>query len=296
MIRPSEFAEYTAFAAVADARSFRRAASLLKLKPSTLSHAVRALEERLGVRLLARTTRTVAPTEAGTALLARVRPALEALDGAAEVVNPHRAHPGGTVRLTLPQGAATAVLAPRLASFVSAYPDITLDAVIDDKLVDIVRHGFDAGIRLGEQVADGMTAVRVSSGLSAAVVASPPYWAARPPPETPRDLADHRCIDRRYAADGGIQRWRFLRGEERVEVIGGGRLILNSETLMRQAALDGAGVAMLAEPEVADDIAAGRLVRVLREWCPPLYEFFLYHPSRRLPSASLRALIETFRI
>ena len=296
MIPPSEFAEYTAFVAVADARSFRRAALHLKLKPSTLSHSVRALEERLGIRLLARTTRTVAPTEAGLALLERVRPALETLDGAAEVVNPHRAHPGGTVRLTLPQGAATAVLAPKLASFVAAYPDITLDAVVDDKLVDIVRNGFDAGIRLGEQVADGMTAVRVSSGLSAAVVASPSYWAARSPPATPRDLAHHRCIDRRYATDGGIQHWRFVRGEERVEVVGGGRLILNSEALMRRAVLDGAGVAMLAEPEVADDIAAGRLVRVLREWCPLMYEFFLYHPSRRLPSASLGALIETFRV
>ena len=296
MIRAAEFAELTAFAAVAEARSFRRAADALKLRPSTLSHSVRALEERLGIRLLARTTRSVAPTEAGVALLALIAPALATLDRAAEAVNAHRLQPRGTVRLTLPQGAAMAVLAPKLGAFAKAYPDVTLDVSVDDGFTDIVSDSVDAGIRLGESVADGMTAVRVSADLSAAVVASPAYWADHPPPETPRDLGRHRCINRRYAVDRGIYRWRFNRRNEEVVIACEGPLIVNSELLMRRAALDGVGIAMLAEDDVADDIAAGHLVRVLHDWCPPIFGFFLYHPSHRLPSASLTAVIETLRV
>ncbi len=296
MIRPAEFAELTAFAAVANARSFRRAADTLKLRPSTLSHSVRALEERLGVKLLARTTRSVAPTEAGLSLLALLVPALATLDGAGEAVNAHRLQPRGTVRLTLPQGAAMTVLAPKLGAFAKAYPDVTLDVSVDDGFVDIVSDGVDAGIRLGESVADGMTAVRVSADLSAAVVASPAYWADLPLPESPRDLARHRCINRRYAVDRGIYRWRFVRGDEEVAIACNGPLIVNSEPLMRRAALDGVGVAMLAENDVADDIAAGRLVRVLEDWCPPMFGFFLYHASHRLPSASLAAVIGALRM
>ncbi len=295
MIRPAEFGEIAAFVAVAEARSFRRAADALKLRPSTLSHSVRALEERLGVRLLARTTRSVTPTEAGSALLALAAPALAALDGAAEAVNPHRARPRGVVRLTLPQGAATAVLAPRLRTFAETYPDVALDVSVDDGFIDIVREGIDAGIRLGESVAEGMTVVRVSPDRSAAVVASPAYWAGRSRPETPRDLSRHRCINRRYAAGRGVYRWQFARGEERLEVACEGPLIVNSEPLIRRAALDGIGVAMLAEDDVADDVAAGHLQRVLEDWCPPIFGFFLYHASQRAPSASLRALIETLR-
>lgn len=292
MIRPAEFSELSAFAAVAQARSFRRAADALKLRPSTLSHAVRSLEERLGVRLLARTTRSVATTDAGAALLARIAGALSMLDGAAEAVNPHRVRPRGTVRLTLPQGAATAVLAPRLATFAAAYPDVTLDVVVDDGFADVVRDGFDAGIRLGESVAPGMTAVRVSPDRCAAVVASPAYWNANPPPVNPRDLGRHRCVNRRFANGRGIYRWRFARGGEEMQVACEGPLTVNSEMLIRRAALDGMGVAMLAEDEVVEDLAAGRLMRVLEDWCPPLFGFFLYHPSQRLPSASLGALIK----
>jgi DNA-binding transcriptional LysR family regulator len=296
MIRPAEFAELTAFAAVAQARSFRRAADALKLQPSTLSHSVRALEERLGIRLLARTTRSVAPTEAGHALLALIAPALSTLDGAGEAISSHRLQPRGTVRLTIPQGAAMSILAPKLGAFAEAYPDVTLDVSVDDGFTDIVNDGIDAGIRLGESVADGMTAVRVSADRSAAVVASPTYWASRPPPETPRELGRHLCINRRYAVDRGIYRWRFVRGDEEVAIACEGPLIVNSEQVMQRAALDGVGVAMLAEGDVADDIRAGRLVRVLQDWCPPIFGFFLYHPSHRLPSASLTALIETLRV
>ncbi len=296
MIRPAEFGEMTAFVAVAQARSFRRAADALKLRPSTLSHAVRALEERLGVRLLARTTRSVTPTEAGSALLALVAPALSVLDGAAETVNPHRARPRGIVRLTLPQAAASAVLGPKLRAFTEVYPDVTLDVSVDDGFTDIVRDGFDAGIRLSESIAEGMTSLRVSPDGRAAVVASPTYWADRARPKTPRDLSGHRCINRRHAPSRGIYRWQFARGQERLEVACEGPLTVNSEFLIRRAALDGIGVAMLAEDDVADDIAAGRLERVLEDWCPPIFGFFLYHASQRTPSASLQALIETLRV
>ena len=296
MIRPAEFAELSAFVAVAEARSFRRAADTLKLRPSTLSHAVRALEERLGVRLLARTTRSVAPTEAGTALLSQVAPALALLDDAAEAVNPHRLRPRGTVRLTLPQGAVTAVFAPKLSAFADTYPEVVLDLVVDDGFVEVVQEGLDAGIRLGESVTPGMTAVRVSQDRSAAVVASPTYWSQHDCPETPRDLSRHRCINRRFAAGRGVDRWRFARDGKGMEIACDGPLTVNSEVLIRRAALDGVGVAMLAEDDVADDLAAGRLTRVLEDWCPPLFGFFLYHPSHRLPSASLDVLVQSLKV
>ena len=193
----------------------------------------------------------------------------------------------------MPQGAAAAVLAPRLGTFVRAYPDVTLDISVDDGFVDIIRDGYDAGIRLDGSVGEGMTAVRVSADRRAAVVASPDYWADHPPPATPRELDRHRCINRRYAAGRGLYRWKFARGSERLEIACVGPLTMNSETLMRAAVLDGAGVAMLAEDDVATDLAAGRLVRALVDWCPPLFGYYLYHSSSKLPSASLRVLIDT---
>ena len=291
MSRTGRYAEYSAFAAVARAKSFSRAAVELNLRPSTLSHSVRALEARLGVRLLARTTRSVATTAAGDALLAEIAPALSTLDAADAAVVPHRSRPHGTVRLTVPQVAATQVLAPRLGSFTRLYPDVVLEVSVDDGLIDIVREGFDAGIRLDESVGEGMTAVRVGADGRAAVVAAPAYWAAHPKPATPRDLRGHRCINRRFARGRGLYRWQFARHDERLEVACEGPLILDADALMRAAALDGAGIAMVAEEDVADDVHTGRLVRVLDDWCPPMFGFFLYHPSSRLPSASLRALI-----
>ena len=296
MMRPGEFSELVAFAAVAEARSFRRAAANLNLQPSTLSHSIRALEERLGVKLLARTTRSVAPTDAGSELLARLSPALSALDEARETINTHRAKPSGTVRLTLPQTAAKCVLGPKLAGFARDYPDVILDVAVDDSLVDIVREGYDAGIRLGASLSDGMTAIRVGPALRAAVVATPEYWSNHEKPTHPRDLAAHRCISRRYAAGRGIDRWHFVRDDATLDIVSSGPLIINSEALIRQAAIDGIGVAMLAEGDVIEDIEAGTLVRVLDDWCPPIFAFHLYHPSQRLPSASLKALIETLRV
>lgn len=296
MIRAGHYAELSAFATVAALRSFRRAADQLNLRPSTLSHAVRALEERLGVKLLARTTRAVTPTDAGAALLLSIGPALHTLAAASDVVNAHRIKPQGTLRLTLPQATVGAVLGPRLIAFTHAYPDVTLELSVNDGFVDILREGYDAGIRLGESLAPGMTAVRVSRDIRAALVAAPAYWAMHKAPETPHDLRNHRCIVRRFAPGRGLSPWLFSRAGERLEVTCEGPLIVNSEALMLRAALGGVGVAMMAEEDVADDIAAGRLQRVLEDWCPPIFGFFLYHASQRLASASLRALIETLRV
>jgi len=295
-MRAGEFSELTAFAAVAQARSFRRAAVTLNLRPSTLSHAVRALEERVGVKLLARTTRSVAPTPAGEALLAQITPALAALDSAIEAVADHRARPQGPVRMTVFQNAAAMVIAPKLGAFVRDYPDVTLEISVNDGFVDIVRDGFDAGIRLGEDVGPGMTAVRVSRNIRAAVAATPEYWQRHGRPESPSDLARHRCINRRYGLGRALHRWRFARNGETTEVACSGPLILDTEWLMRRAALDGAGVVMLAEGDVANEVASGRLQLVLEDWCPPMFAYYLYHPSHRLPSASLAALIATLRI
>ena len=296
MIRAGEFAQLSAFATVAELRSFRRAAARLNLQPSTLSHSVNALEQRLGVKLLARTTRTVTPTDAGAALLASIAPALETLSVAPDVINLHRQRPHGRVRITLPQATVGEILAAKLTAFNLAHPDVILELAVDDSFVDIVAEGYDAGIRLGESITPGMTAVRVVKDVSAAVVAAPGYWAQYPKPEGPHDLADHRCIVRRYGIDRGLSPWIFTQNDTRVEVNCTGPLIVNSEAFMRRAALDGVGIAMMAAADVEADIAAGRLERVLEDWCPPNFNFYLHHASHRLASASLRALIEALRV
>jgi len=290
-MRANEFAELAAFVAIAEERSFRRAATRLNLRPSTLSHTLRALEERLGVRLLHRTTRTVAPTEAGAALLAQTAPALRSLGTAVEGVNAFRSTPQGTIRLNAPETAAAIVIGPKLASFGARYPDVTLEVSVDNGFVDIVRDGFDAGIRLGESVERDMMTARVSQDLRAAVVAAPAYWHGRPRPEHPRDLGDHRCIGRRYGVGRDLHRWQFARDGHQLRVAIEGALVLDREDLMLRAALDGAGVAMLEEETVATEIAAGRLMRVLDDWCPPITGFFLYYPGAKAVPAGLTALI-----
>ena len=292
-MRAADFAELQVFVAIAQARSFRRAAAQLNLTPSTLSHSLRALEARLGVQLIARTTRTVAVTPAGAALLEALTPALQGLDAAVEGVNAFRPRPHGTVRLTLPRSAATMILAPRLTAFAQAYPDVTLEAVVDDRFVDIVREGFDAGIRLGESVEKDMVAVRLTADLRAAVVASPAYFARHPPPAHPHELQHHRLINRRLLNSGGLYRWAFAKNGQALDVLGTGPLVSNADDLMLRAALDGLGIAMLGEADVIRHVEEGRLVRVLQDWCPPIPGFHLYHPANRQGSASLSALIGT---
>lgn len=290
-MRPAHFAELQALVAIAEERSFRRAGVRLGLTTSTLSHSLRALEERLGLQLVARTTRTVAPTPAGAALIAEVGPALLALEAAVDGLDAMTGSPHGSLRLSVPRSAATQVLVPRFATFAERYPDVTLEVVVDDRFVDIVRDGFDAGIRLGESVERDMTAVRVSPDGRAAAVASPGYFAKRARPTRPQDLAGHRCINRRLTGSGALYRWQFAKDGERVEVTVDGPLTLQADDLMLSAALDGVGVAFLSEADVLPHLEAGRLVRVLEDWCPPAYGFFLYHPRSRQVPASLQALI-----
>ena len=244
------------------------------------------------MQLIARTTRTVAITPAGAALLETLTPALQAVEAAVEGVNAFRPKPYGLVRLTVPRSAANMILAPRLAAFAQAYPDVTLEVVVDDRFVDIVREGFDAGIRLGESVEKDMVAVRLSTDLRAAVVASPAYFARHPPPVHPRELQHHRLINRRLLNSGGLYRWAFAKDGQTLDVLGEGPLASNADDLMLRAALDGLGVAMLSEADVGCNLAEGGLVRVLQDWCPPIPGFHLYHPTNRQGSASLRALIE----
>lgn len=294
-MRANELAELSAFVAIADELNFRRAAARLKLTPSTLSHSLRSLEQRLGVRLVNRTTRTVALTEAGLTLRDEVGPAFGRIEAAVEKLNAYRERPRGVVRLNAPRSAATIVLAPRLAEFTRRYPDVVLELKTDEGFVDIVREGYDAGIRLYENVDRDMVAVKVSRGIRPAVVASAAYLAEHPAPLHPRDLTSHRCVGRRPAGASALLRWWFDNDGERISVAVEGPLIFDSDDLMRGAAIDGIGLAFLGEPDVAAEIADGRLIRVLQDWCQAEAEYFIYYPRSRQPSASLSALVETLR-
>lgn len=295
MMRATEFGELRAFAAVAQERSFRKAATRLGVTPSALSHVIRALEERLGVKLLHRTTRSVAPTEAGAALLGRFVPAMTEIEHAVSEVGAFSDHPRGRLRLNLPRLAAEAVVLPKLPQFVQLYPDIFLDLVIDDSMADIVAEGFDAGIRAGAHVHSDMTAVRLSPDLRVAVVASPTYVASRGAPLTPQDLRAHRCINYRWSQAGAVYRWGFARADEALEVRIEAAITVNDTNLITKFALDGLGLAYILEDVVAEHLAAGRLVRVLDDWCQPSSGFHLYYSGRRHMSAPLRAMIEFYR-
>ena len=295
-MRGSDFSALSAFVMIVQERSFRRAAARIGLSPSALSRTIRDLEERLGARLLNRTTRSVAPTEAGRDLYDRLVPAFNDIDGAIEVVRTASHRPSGTVRLNLPKLAADLVLAPALGRFARSYPDVHLELVIDDGLTNVIAAGFDAGIRPGERVERDMVAVRVTPDLRTAVVGSPDYLTSRPPPHTPRDLKDHNCINYRFAASGALFRWPFARNGEALDVVVEGPLTLNDTDLIRAAAVNGAGLACTLEGSVADDLAAGRLVRVLEDWCQSFPGFFLYYPGRRQMQPALRVLIDALRV
>lgn len=296
-MRANEFTELTAFIAVAQERSFRRAAAKLNLTPSTLSHALRALEERLGVRLLNRTTRTVAPTDAGHALLEKIVPAIASIETAIEGVNAFRERPHGVVRLNVPRMAASLVLAPVFRRFTHAFPDVKLEVAVDDGLVDIVGQGFDAGMRLGGSVDQDMTAVRVTPDFRIAILGSPDYFARHPAPATPHELHKHLCIGQRFIASGALYRWEFEKDGKPLVVQVSGPLVLDTPDLMISAALDGVGLIYSAVgPPTADHIATGRLVRVLEEWSPTIPGFFIYFPGHRQISAALRALLDMLRV
>jgi DNA-binding transcriptional LysR family regulator len=290
MVR-DELSVLSAFLTVAEERSFTRAAKRLGVSTSALSHAMRGLEERFGVRLLARTTRSVAPTDAGEQLISRLRPALGDIRGALDLISGLRERPAGLVRLVV-SPLATSVLAPKLGQFAREYPDVTLDVTTDESRVDLVAGRFDAGIHLGEFIERDMLAVRVSPDLWPAIVASPGYFEAHPKPVSPHDLPTHRCINFRHESDS-VYRWEFEKGKQSLAVAVSGPLIVDDVELVIRAAADGVGLAYLSMDRVEHHLATGALVRVLEDWCPPFPGFFLYYPSRRQLPAALSALIET---
>ncbi len=285
-----------AFLTIAEQRSFTKAAKRLGVSRSALSHAVRGLEERLGVRLLARTTRSVAPTEAGEQLIARLRPALGDVESVLEEIVGLRDQPRGRVRLLVTPLSAAMVLAPKLAVFGRRFPDIVLDvATTQEGRTELVVAGFDAGIALGESIQRDMVAVRVSGDQRLAVVGSPEYFASHPKPDTPHEVLSHRCINLR----GGSARpykWEFEKDGEAVEVDVTGPMIFDDADLMIRAALEGLGLTFSFEEYIAPQIASGALVRVLEDWCPPFPGYFLYYPSRRQQPPALSALIDTLRL
>ncbi len=276
MVR-NDLSTLAAFLAVAEERSFTRAAKRLGVSPSAMSHAMRGLEEEMGVRLLSRTTRSVAPTEAGEQLLTRLRPALADIQEAVGQLSGLRDKPAGRVRLLLPRFAATAVLSPKLGKFARDYPDILLDVTADDS-------------RLKD-----MIAVRVSKDHRPAIVGAPAYFKAHPKPKLPRDLLGHRCINFRHGA-AGLYRWEFEKGRKSLSVAVNGPLIVDDVEIMIRAAIDGVGLAFMSEEQAMPHFSAGALVRVLEDWCQPFPGFFLYYPSRRQQPAALSALISALRL
>lgn len=287
--------ELAAFLAVARERNFTRAAAKLAVSQSALSHTVRGLEERLGVRLLARTTRSVTPTPAGERLLQSIEPALGEIEAALSSIEALRDKPAGSIRLTTSDHAAETIILPALARLLPDYPDIDVEVVVDGGLNDIVAERFDAGVRLGEQVAKDMVAVRIGPDVRMAVVGAPAYLAQHGAPKTPHDLAQHRCINLRLRTLGGLYAWEFEKAGRVVNARVEGQLIVNSSDMLMGAAEAGLGLACLLEPRVREAVTAGRLVEVLTDWCPPFAGYHLYYPTRRQLSPAFALLVEALR-
>jgi DNA-binding transcriptional LysR family regulator len=294
-MRRENLNDLIALLAVARERSFTRAAAQLGVSQSALSHTVRELEARLGVRLLTRTTRSVAPTEAGERLLRTIGPRFEEIEAELAALTELREKPAGTIRITTHEHAANAVLWPALAKLLPDYPDIRVEIVIDYGLTDIVAERYDAGIRSGEQVAKDMIAVRIGPDLRMAVVGAPSYFAKRPRPRTPQDLTAHSCINLRLPTYGGLYAWEFEKDGRELRARVEGQLVFNSSALMLEAALGGFGLAYLPEDQVGAQLAEGRLVRVLTDWCPRYSGYHLYYPSRRQPTPAFALLVEALR-
>ena len=290
-MRKIGFAEMNAFVAIAERSSFAKAAIHLGTSRSALSETIRGLEEKLGVRLLNRTTRSVALTEVGERLLAELRPALDSFEAAVESVNVFRDKPGGHLRLTVPRPAAKTVIEPILSKFLTTYPAISLEIVTDSALTDIVRDRFDAGIRPGHRVGRDMIALRIGEDARPTVVASPDYLRRHSMPKVPADLQSHNCIRLRFAS-GAMQPWVFEKRGKSMEVVVKGSLIVSDGDLSIRAALDGVGIARLPQSAICTHIAKKRLVALLEDWTPRSVGFYLYYPSRRQVPAALKAFID----
>jgi DNA-binding transcriptional LysR family regulator len=283
------------YSIVARERSFTRAAAKLGMSQPALSRTIRNLEERLGVRLLARTTRSVSPTEAGMHLLGVVSPRFEEINAELALLSKFRDKPAGRLRITAGEHAAITILQPALERIMLDHPDIHIEITVDYGLTDIVAEGYDAGVRLGEQVAKGMIAVRVGPDMRMAVVGSPAYFARHPRPKTPRDLTDHSCINTRLPTYGGIFSWEFEKKGEELKVRVEGQLTFNHLAMRLDAARRGLGLAYIPADFVQSDIKNGRLVRVLSDWCPPFPGYHLYYPSRRQTSPAFTVMRDVLR-
>jgi DNA-binding transcriptional LysR family regulator len=287
--------DLVAFLAVARERSFTRAAAQLGVSQSALSQTVRGLEARLGLRLLARTTRRVVPTETGERLLRTLGPRFEEIDAELQAVRESREKPAGTIRMTATEYATESVLLPKLAKLLREYPDIKVEIVIDYGLADIVAQRYDAGVRSGEQVAKGMIAMRIGPDMRMAVVGAPSYFENRPEPTKPQDLIAHNCINLRLPSHGGVYAWEFEKDARELKVRVEGQLVFNTTIQMLNAAIGGLGLAYVPEGLVMPHLARGRLKRVLEDWCPPYSGYHLYYPSRRQSSAAFALLVEALR-
>ena len=294
-MKRDELADLLAFAAVAEEQSFTRAAARLGTSQSALSHTVKRLEARLGLMLLTRTTRSVAATEAGERLMETLRPAFDDIDARLSALTAMREKPAGTVRITTGEHAAEAVLLPALTKLLPRYPDIEVELSVNYGLTDIVTERFDAGVRLGEQIAKDMIAVPIGPAMRMAVVGAPSYFTRHGAPKSPRDLADHICINLRLPTRGGLYAWEFEKGARKLNVRVEGQLVLNTSGLIVKAALAGMGLASLPSHIVETEIAKGRLKQVLADWCPPFPGYHLYYPGRRQQSPALRLLVEALR-
>jgi DNA-binding transcriptional LysR family regulator len=284
-----------AFAVVGQERSFTRAAAKLGVSQSALSHTIRGLEERLGLRLLTRTTRSVSPTEAGERLLHTVGPRFEEIEAELEALSELREKPAGTIRITATDYAADTLLWPKLTKFLRRYPDIKIEIIIDYGLTDIVAERFDAGVRSGEQVAKDMIAVRIGPDMRMAVVGAPSYFDMRSEPKRPQDLIGHNCINLRLPTHGGLYAWEFEKDGRELKVHVEGQLVFNGTFQMLNAALAGFGLAYVPEDVAQPHLAKGRLKRVLEDWCPPYSGYHLYYPSRRQSTPAFALLVEALR-
>jgi DNA-binding transcriptional LysR family regulator len=294
-MKRDELNDLAAFVVVAEAGSFTRAAASLRMSQSALSHAMRQLEERIGIRLLARTTRSVSTTDAGQRLLRTLGPALGDIQAELAALGELREKPAGTIRITAVEHAAETIIWPALRRLLLDYPDIKVEVAVDYRLADIVTERYDAGVRLGEQVAKDMIAVPIGPALRMAVVGAPDYFARRPRPKAPQELADHACINLRLPSSGGLYAWEFRKSGREVKVRVDGQLVFNRIDLILEGAKGGFGLAYLPEDWVAPHLADGRLVRVLADWCPSRPAYHLYYPSRRQTAPAFALLVDALR-
>jgi DNA-binding transcriptional LysR family regulator len=294
-MRREDLADLAAFVVVAEEGSFTRAAARLDVSQSALSHALRKLEARLGIRLLTRTTRSVSTTEAGERLLDAVRPALHSIDRQLDDLSELRDRPSGTIRITTPEHAAQTVLWPVVSKFLADYPDVHVELNAESSLTDIVAERFDAGVRLGEQLAKDMIAVRIGPALRMVVIAAPSYFAMHGKPKTPHDLTAHQCINLRMRSSGALYVWEFEKSGKEINVRVEGQLTLNTIPLVLEAVRSGHGIAYVMEDRAQSLIESGEAVRVLDSWCPPFDGYHLYYPSRRQPTPAFSLLVEALR-